>query len=96
MRFRRIPIMALPMSNDAEVYRQRALEQRQEAEAANLPNLPNLRARALHAAERWDTMADQAERSSAATLRRDVEKAIRDARREPPAPASPPRDSSQG
>ena len=67
------------MSNDAELYRQRAQEQRQEAEATSLPNV---RARALHAAERWETMADQAERSSAATIKRDAEKAIRDAERE--------------
>jgi len=67
------------MSNDAELYRQRAQEQRPEAEATSLPNV---RERALHAAERWDTMADQAERSSAATIQRDAEKAIRDAERE--------------
>lgn len=67
------------MSNDAEMYRQRAQEQRREAEEANLPNV---RARALHAAERWQLMADQAARSSTAAIKRDAEKAMRDAERQ--------------
>jgi hypothetical protein len=61
------------------MYRQRANEQRKEAQSATLPNV---RARALHAAERWDVMADQAARASAATMKRDAEKAVRDAERE--------------
>lgn len=69
----------LIMATDAELYRQRAEEQRKEAGTATLANV---RARALHAAERWTLMAEQAERSSAATLRRDADKAVRDAERE--------------
>lgn len=64
---------------EADSYRQRAQEQLDEAEAATLPNV---RARALHAAERWTLMAEQAERASAATVKRDAEKAVRDAERE--------------
>jgi len=71
--------MPLNMSNDAEMYRQCAQEQRREAEEANLPNV---RARALHATERWQLMADQAARSSTAAIKRDGEKAMRDAERQ--------------
>jgi uncharacterized protein involved in exopolysaccharide biosynthesis len=60
------------------MYRQRAQEQRA---AAGKAMLQNVRARALHAAERWDLMADQLELSSAATVKRDAEKAARDAAR---------------
>lgn len=67
------------MITDAEMYRQHAQKQREEAERTTLPNV---RARALHAAERWAQMADQAERSSAAAIKRDVKKAERDAKRD--------------
>ncbi len=66
------------MTTESDLYRQRAHEQREEAAKTNLPNV---RARALHAAERWDVMADQSERSIAAAAKRDDEKAVRDADR---------------
>jgi hypothetical protein len=71
-------LYAPAMSIESEAYRKRAQEQRAEAESATLANA---RARALHAAERWDVMADQAERASAATIKRDADKAVRDAER---------------
>jgi hypothetical protein len=66
------------MATESEHYRQRAQEQRDEAAKTTLPNA---RGRALHAAERWDVMADQLERSSAAAIKREADKADRDARR---------------
>jgi len=66
------------MTMESDLYRQRAHEQREEAAKTTLPNV---RARALLAAERWDVMADQSERSTAAAARRDDEKSVRDADR---------------
>ncbi|RYF09860.1 MAG: hypothetical protein EOO77_22810 [Oxalobacteraceae bacterium] len=66
------------MSFEAETYRQRAREQLAEAEHSTLPNV---RLRALQAAERWNVMAEQAERTSAASAKREGEKAARDADR---------------
>lgn len=66
------------MTMESDLYRQRANEQREEAAKTNLPNV---RARALHAADRWDVMADQSERSTAAAAKRDDEKAVTDADR---------------
>ena len=64
---------------ESDLYRQRAHEQREEAATTTLPNV---RARALHAAERWDVMADRSERATAAATKRGDEKAVRDADRE--------------
>ena len=66
------------MTTESFLYRQRAHEQREEAAKTTLPNV---RARALHAAERWEVMADQLERSTAASAKREDEKAVRDADR---------------
>lgn len=63
---------------EPDLYRQRAHEHREEASKTTLPNVG---ARALHAAERWDVIADQSERSTAAAAKRDDEKAVRDADR---------------
>jgi hypothetical protein len=71
-------LYAPAMSIESEAYRKRAQDQREEAERATLPNA---KARALHAAERWDVMAQQAERANAATIKRDADKAVRDAER---------------
>lgn len=67
------------MSFESELYRSREREQREEAERAKLPNA---RLRALHAAERWADLAEQAERASEATAEREGEKAARDAERQ--------------
>ena len=67
------------MSFESELYRRREREQREEAEQAKLPNA---RLRALHAAERWAGLAEQAERASAGTAKREGEKAARDAERQ--------------
>jgi hypothetical protein len=48
------------MATESEMYRRHAQEQRDEAEKTSLPNV---RARALHAADRWDLMAERAEYS---------------------------------
>jgi hypothetical protein len=71
-------LYAPAMSIESEAYRKRAQEQREEA---GRTTLPNAKARALHAAERWDLMAEQAERANAATIKRDADKAVRDAER---------------
>lgn len=47
------------MSDDPKLYRARADAERAEAEIATLPNV---RTRALRSAERWDEMAQRAER----------------------------------
>ena len=63
------------MSFESDLYRRREREQREEAERAKLPTA---RLRAQHAAERWADLAEQAERTSAASARRECEKAARD------------------
>jgi hypothetical protein len=70
--------MSRHMATEAQMYRRHAKQQRDEAEKATLQNA---RARALHAAERWEMMADQLERSGAASIEREAEKAVRDAER---------------
>lgn len=47
------------MIDDPKLYRARADAERAEAEIATLPNI---RIRALRSAERWDEMAQRAER----------------------------------
>jgi hypothetical protein len=70
--------MSRYMATEAQMYRRHAQQQRGEAEKATLQNV---RARALNAAERWDIMAEQLERSSAASIKREADKAVRDALR---------------
>ena len=64
------------MATESQLYRKRAHEQRQVAEGTELHNA---RIRALHAAERWDALADQLDRVHAASAKRGAEKAARDA-----------------
>ena len=71
-------VYAAAMTTESQIYRKRAEEQRQEAEGAKLANA---RERALHAAERWDALADQLERCRAVSEKREGEKAARDAER---------------
>ena len=66
------------MVTESQSYRKRADEQRKEAAGTTLANA---RERALHAAERWDALAEQIERAHAAAATREGEKAARDAKR---------------
>ena len=55
------------MADEARLYREPAAAERQIADSTTLPDV---RDRALHAAKRWDELADQAERSEVAAAAR--------------------------
>lgn len=55
------------MADDAKLYRERAAAERLAAEMADLANV---RARCLHAADRWDELAVRAEHAAAGAAQR--------------------------